>query len=302
MLSFYGDIPLTGRPRFEGCHQETKMSRVTQKNTVLRVEGRNCRCSTTSHGWSPCAAGEHRLNSEDEVALVQCNVTHEKDWIAPVDVFLWTKSKTDVIDRSKRALKAHENTVTPPPPSQQLQRPPNVLILEMDSVSRGYMDRHFPTLTALLGDTNGELSNFHRVTFKKAAVVEAASLGNQLALLTGCIPLSTDEYANPPMKEVYNHTRALFRSWGLQPLPLGELARQEKYRSKLSVELWCPNLNTTKVTASEQPVRPWLYGEAVSQGYVETPTTHHSSPTAFWFPPPLPPLLSSSPLYLARLL
>ena len=169
-----------------------------------------CRCFT-SYGlkvsdagrnfkWRTCAHKWNQLDPANSFVVVACPATASSDRLGGAfDVVM------KFVDTARSRRLAAVPELVPPPPNDGPafpKRQPNILILELDSVSMPLMARRLPKLKALFeGKASsvcpmtpihapGELLGKTHIAglFTRHNVVGANSLPNQLALLSGCVP------------------------------------------------------------------------------------------------------------------
>lgn len=131
------------------------------------LQRKACKCATTSRKWANCS--DMRKGPDDEFLLVRCG--------CEVDIHVGVGRQVQRGQPSNLAatqVSFRRGTV-----------PPNVLILQLDSVSRAYAQRHLPRTWAFLtglSETAGAVMNLDLFT-----VLGSNSLSNQYPLLTGCL-------------------------------------------------------------------------------------------------------------------
>ena len=207
----------------------------------------NCRCASQRLPWRSCLlnatlTGEvdglidvMHLASDDAFALVKCGAND------------WSARGFDVHHRSALvppAMKPAEVGAsrtgggTPPPDTL------NVLVIEIDSLSRAAAHRHLPKLLQLL-DTHPQIQEqYIDVELKLLGVAGSNSIPNQAAFLSGC-------------EAVFEERKHL------EGRPQTILAQ-----SGGGHRLWCPRDNTlTTNNASGPPRPPWLFSIAKQLGY-----------------------------------
>ena len=212
----------------------------------------NCRCATQRVPWRPClsnaslVAADKSLNvdvmhleSDDAFALVKCGAN----------------------ERSPRGFDVHHRSLLVPPATTppaaedgasrregDSPRPPDVLVIEIDSLSRAAAHRHLPQLMQQL-DTNPRLQEHYvDVEFKLLGVAGSNSIPNQAAFLGGATAAFNGSDAVP------------LHDAGEQPMPAG---RQTMMAG--GYRLWWPQSHTTNQTKNQSP--PWLFATAKDLGY-----------------------------------
>jgi Protein of unknown function (DUF229) len=179
VLSFYGDLRPEQRTRFPiECKQ------MWNKTASIASVGKRCLCATSHRGWNRC--DKHPWGKDG--ILSQSN---------PEEYFALVKCHGHTMSVDTRVLSAH--------PSLNLSRtvmksrsvaPPNIMIIELDSVSLAYADRHLPKTRSFLKS--------HRMTRSGSGQIQCSggicapdfthfslngpnSIANQVAALSGCI-------------------------------------------------------------------------------------------------------------------
>lgn len=138
VLSFFADIPLHQRPQFDfDCKRMHNASVSNPSNH------RQCQCATSHREWVRCSEhpwGREEIKSknhpEEYFALMKC-----KGQKLAVD--------TRVVQQSS-LLSRREEQKNPVGKDTRRKQPPNILFLEVDSVSLAYADRHLPLTRSLL--------------------------------------------------------------------------------------------------------------------------------------------------------
>jgi hypothetical protein len=176
ILSFYADIPLHHRPRFEfDCKA------MANKTASDVASGRRCQCSTSHRLWYRCdehpwgPGGVKSLSHPEEYfALVKCKgqkmAVHyrviQQDSLASRFARVAQNShpqrrlseEVDPTSIGRNGSGASKSTGDQEEVESrrrldgmaQRSQPPNILFLEIDSVSLAFADRHFPLTRELL--------------------------------------------------------------------------------------------------------------------------------------------------------
>ena len=199
----------------------------------------NCRCATKRVPWRPCVSNANLGKEEDLVDVMHL----END-----DAFALVKCGAK--ERLARGFDVHHRSLLVPPAMRTAEggaggeTPPSdsldVLVIEIDSLSRAAAHRHLPKLMQLL-DTHPRIQEqYIDVELKLLGVAGSNSVPNQAAFLSGC--------------------EAVFQGQEhLDGRPQTMLAQ-----SGGGHRLWCPS--TTN--ASSPPARPpWLFSIAKQLGY-----------------------------------
>lgn len=175
-------------------------------------------CATSSVDWYPCSSHPWHYWSlatkEDYFAVTVCpgggvrvenRVLREQKIVdryhkalaAATDDVSQSLSST-VLEKQPTSSKPAAPPLSPPRPLAPPAALPNILFIEIDSVSRAYADRHLPKTRALLAKHRiqkapSQNASAHCPTglcaadFELSNVVGAASLVNMLAALSGCV-------------------------------------------------------------------------------------------------------------------
>ena len=199
VYSFYADISRNRRPRWPKCDGVRTRILIDKKGN-LKDE---CLCSTDESGWHRC--GQHpfvnHTANRSTAALISC---HESFREITLDIRV-KKETSDLKARFREKPTAKiesinglndENNGTQFKHEFERQQRPDILIIEVDSVSVAYAERHFPLTNQVLKEHRIQhhenenfscLHGFCSVTFDKGSVVGANSIPNQIAELSGCI-------------------------------------------------------------------------------------------------------------------
>ena len=146
----------------------------------------NCRCATQRVPWRPCLANASLLAADKSLDV---DVIHlEND-----DAFALVKCGAN--EGSARGFDVHHRSSLVSPAMRPAEGgasrtkgdspPPDVLVIEIDSLSRSAAHRHLPQLMQLL-DTHPRLQEHYvDVEFKLLGIAGSNSVPNQAALLGG---------------------------------------------------------------------------------------------------------------------
>ena len=186
ILSFYADIPKDNRPTL----LQLNCSRTEGQPFDFESE---CICFTShrsiypckQHPWGPDGANSTE-KEEEYFAVVKCPNRVER-------LDSRVMRRLEIIDRYQNLTsdnkEASKGTTKP-------ARSPDVLVLEIDSVSKAYAERHLPLTMQVLRkhqvrkDNRGNLqctSGVCALDFERFAVAGANSVANQVPALSGCI-------------------------------------------------------------------------------------------------------------------
>ena len=260
-FSFYQDM-LPGRKPRINCSSVPDMN-APRSQLVYRGSGGavvqmsrqravelNCRCATQRVPWRPCLANASLLAADKSLDV---DVMHlEND-----DAFALVKCGAN--EGSARGFDVHHRSLLVSPAMRPAEGgasrtkgdspPPDVLVIEIDSLSRSAAHRHLPQLMQLL-DTHPRLQEHYvDVEFKLLGIAGSNSVPNQAALLGGC----TAVFGNDAFVQ---HDGVLLHD-GEQLIPAG---RQSMMAG--GYRLWWPQSNTTKDSSP-----PWLFSTAKQLGY-----------------------------------
>ena len=210
----------------------------------------NCRCASQRVPWRPCLSNANLIGKEEDLV----DVMHlEND-----DAFALVKCGAN--EKVARGFDVHHRSLLVPPAVRPAEGgasrmggdspPPDVLVIEIDSLSNLAAHRHLPQLMQLL-DTHTRLQEqYVDVEFKLLGVTGSNSLPNQAALLGGC----TAAFGNDASQ--LNDGTLLHD--GEQLIPAGRESMMAG-----GFRLWWPQSNTTRKNSSP----PWLFATAKDLGY-----------------------------------
>jgi hypothetical protein len=250
-FSFYQDM-LPGRKPRINCSSVPDMN-APRSQLVYRGSGGavvqmsrqravelNCRCATQRVPWRPCLANASLLAADKSLDV---DVIHlEND-----DAFALVKCGAN--EGSARGFDVHHRSSLVSPAMRPAEGgasrtkgdspPPDVLVIEIDSLSRSAAHRHLPQLMQLL-DTHPRLQEHYvDVEFKLLGIAGSNSVPNQAALLSGCTADFEGREHDGRLESI--------------------LAKSGDYW------LWCPKGNTTNGSSPSRP--PWLFSTAKQLGY-----------------------------------
>lgn len=203
VFSFYADIPQKNRPIWpDHCP-----ARRNHEERGADTRSGPCSCATNSRGWFGCSnmtrSDFRKLvdSAGDHFSLRSCS-NHDLDQSLEFDIHV--KESKDVV--SERASLAKETArrlsgkYSDDEIKASFDAQPNIIFLEIDSVSLSYAERFFPLTWSLLNehkivttqDGSECPSGFCAGVFNKTSVVGQSSIVNQLAALSGCVPSDID--------------------------------------------------------------------------------------------------------------
>ena len=261
VFSFYQDIMPEHKPSIRCVDKLKPRSRLVaqlQGGAVVRMQekrasGLNCSCASERRPWRPCLLGaspaaDHpglvdvmNVTKEDTFALVKCG---EKSTLAKgFDIH----HRSVTLDLSPEKPPVEPAAVGPSEGrASRMGRdapPPDVLVIEVDSLSRAAARRHLPQLTRLLATHRKVQDEFADVELSLLGVAGSNSIPNQAALLAGCVTVYDGDVRVPPQPD-HRVAAETISGW----------------------RMWCPRGNRTN--AANPSVAPWLFSIAKQLGYV----------------------------------
>ena len=196
VFSFYSDIPPSNRPTWPIQCPVRK-----DHSTVVGSPNGQCFCATDKREWFDCSSLS-RLDFQtsanqykEQYSLRSCG-NHELDESLELNIHV---TKNDKVVETRKALAAETKSrlasIHGEESIKAFDNQPNIIFLEIDSVSLSYSERYFPKTWSLL--------NQHKIVkdkgvttcptgwcagvFNKTSVVGQSSIVNQLAALSGCL-------------------------------------------------------------------------------------------------------------------
>lgn len=151
IFSYYSDIPQTNRPKWrDHCP--------VRRNHDMNGKDIPCLCSTNQRTWFDCS----RISRDDfrrgidynteHFSLRSCGHQHDLDHSLELDIHVkkneqLVRTRTAHADDTKKLLdETHDaNEIR-----ASFNAQPNIIFLEIDSVSLSYSERHFPKTWGLL--------------------------------------------------------------------------------------------------------------------------------------------------------
>ncbi|CAB9518473.1 multicellular organism reproduction [Seminavis robusta] len=178
VMSFYADVPRANKDPRPFCD-------VKQSNDTIFNNESECMCATNNRSWHECTQHPWALvkngTSGDTFSMVDCGDTGR---LFEIHVH----RNPEVVERPEVV---HAKSSSGPRP--------NILFVEMDSVSTAYADRHMRRTRELLstirmtknstvpgGFACGGSEKICAVEFETVSVVGASSIPNQVAVMGGC--------------------------------------------------------------------------------------------------------------------
>ena len=175
IASFYADIPTKNRPSWPKCEQKE-----------LSVNSTNLECQCF-----------HYSTINDEVMVVKC--PHD-DLLNMIDSPVYVMSCSDNSSPKVTINVKRKTSIVEKKYEQNIRRQseynqrPNIIILNIDSLSQKAADRSMPKTLSLLRSHQIEIDNdtlscpsgFCAAIFDRVSIVGENSISNQLAALSGC--------------------------------------------------------------------------------------------------------------------
>ena len=255
VLSFYADIPPAHKLMTPICNAEQYTDIFSVHNNIMTGTTEQCACATNLRSWYNCSSHPWRENAP--------NVTTQESF-AMIECGTEARSLFEIeVQRSPEILK--RSNLLPTKTSPSSQRRPNILLLEVDSVSTAYADRHFPRTRELLnsmrlrksdnvtsGLTCDAKEKFCAAEFETFSVVGSNSIPNQVAAFGGCIVTTGPE--NCSILQVDEQNRTICNDKSHQVYKM-ELVNQ--HRS-----------SATYCLVDDKKRSPWIFDIAKAAGYV----------------------------------
>ena len=254
MLSFYADIPKTNK------FQTRTISLPTQPQRATVTKG--CRCASQLTKWRPCDSHPWETVGIGSI-FGKSGPNSSKEYFMIVDCPGRPLHLELRINRNPYLLKKTDQRILESPyASKDL---PNIIFLEIDSVSLAYAERHFPKTREFLkkfriqrtedGSYDCPFGMCSADFSSRVSLVGANSVPNQVAALSGCVSSSYDELCGydetAELGIICNDTAVLH--YGL---------RLQRLRPAAKQAYWCraqPEHETLNT--------PWLFGFGDAQGY-----------------------------------
>ena len=206
IYSFYADIPKVNKHSWPKCDREIIDHRDTE----------DCLCATNlaanvSDYWIPCDSPrfdklESQWKAENEpLRMKTCRLKNSSQFTMEFNVTIEKKKK--VLNRSKTYVRDLKSL------SESLEPMPNILFIEIDSLSQAAAERHLVKTLSVIKSHQMKQSSSQEVVcpsgfcaamFNKTSVIGQSSIPNQLAALSGCTdkPTSTKGfYKRDPIRK-----------------------------------------------------------------------------------------------------
>jgi len=289
ILSFFADLPPNRQRKNEPCYignvpSATDLySGITFAQVSLKTNT-PCSCSTSHRTWYECYhhPWSYEPKKKEHFCMIECpghgvylevNVTKDDE----------------LVDRVKKISSSRSLAEDKAVPKRN---PPNILFIEVDSVSIAYADRHFPKTRELLKQhrihykhenaDNGEqkmecLDGLCAADFTHFGVTGPNSITNQVSALAGCI-------SSPPNKMCAGciPNKMTKSCWECVASPPDDICngcvkdklRLIKVRENFSTT-WCTipdddtdDENSLLYNITTGKHNPWLLNIAKAEGYV----------------------------------
>ena len=175
IFSYFTDIPQNNRPKWpKACPLAKKRQTVHQSD---------CLCASDKKGWHQCSSGGG--TSLDNYSLRSCG-QHDLDTSLEIDIHV---KRDEALVESRQKLAAYTKNRLG---IESSYSQPNILFIEVDSVSLAASERHFRKTWSLLkkygiGSDGSCQSEWCAAAFNQTSVVGQSSIVNQLAALSGCL-------------------------------------------------------------------------------------------------------------------
>ena len=204
VFSFFSDIPQMNRPHWpEKCP--------IRKNHDRNVHTSPCFCATNVRDWFDCSNISRKdfrkgidYNTE-QYSLRSCGYEHDADQSLELDIHVMkneqvVKASLAAAEKTKKRL-SQQTHISKDEITASFDKQPNIIFLEIDSVSLSFSERHFPKTWSLLQqhkivsdqDTPSCPTGWCAGVFNQSSVVGQSSIVNQLAALSGCIQYDDQE-------------------------------------------------------------------------------------------------------------
>lgn len=256
-LSFYADIHADNKPSLETLGEQ---------NLTFHLFHESCQCATDRRPWYNCSVHPW---SDEEMADNELSILLEMfvmiDCPDAQRVEIQVKPDPQILNRSY-VTKAQESGLA-------LARP-NILWIEVDSVSRAYADRHFPKTRELLNkyrlrslqtrDREESTSTpvyecnstkWCSAEFSQLAVVGPNSIPNQIAAFSGCFVTTLAENC----EDINQEEAGFFCNENAHPVYGMQLVGRFR-----GAQTWC---RRPEDLTQKQP-SPWLFDVTNASGYV----------------------------------
>lgn len=246
VMSFYADIPHWNKkmPQTDACKSNNSEAYLFSENV-------SCVCATNVRPWHNCTAHPWKNSTTslegETFSMIDCG--SERLYQVQVNADSRILSRPEII-RAKASGAATAR--------------PNILFLELDSVSQAYADRHFPRTRELLDSMRlrrrgkdesylcGKNNTLCSVEFPKFSVTGASSIPNQVAVLSGCVVTTGPELCDDLQLDHMNRTICNNKE---HPVYGMQLVNRH-------------NVSVTFCRVDEKGRSPWLFDIAKAAGYV----------------------------------
>jgi hypothetical protein len=182
MLSYYADIPRSQKETREMCPQGNPLSGAELHD---RTFVSTCKCATSHRGWYDCLHHPWKENSKA--------VEFSHEYFAFVDCPNRTLSFETRVERDPSLVRRSQQQRS----KENGGLPPNILFIEVDSVSVAYADRHLPQTREFLSEHRIEENDQGKLVCKSGicavdlsnrfTVTGPNSISNQVSTLVGLL-------------------------------------------------------------------------------------------------------------------
>jgi len=204
LFSFFSSIPQMNRPHWpEKCP--------IRKNHDRNVHTSSCLCATNVRDWFDCSnipRSEFRKGIDynaEQYSLRSCGYEHDADQSLEFDIHVKRNEQVVIAslaasEKTKKRL-SQQTHISKDEINASFDTRPNIIFLEIDSVSLSFSERHFPKTWSLLQqhnivsdqDSPSCPTGWCAGVFNQSSVVGQSSIVNQLAALSGCLQYDDKE-------------------------------------------------------------------------------------------------------------
>lgn len=270
LFSFYQDMVPEHKPKIycssklDAFSPRSKLVTQSAGGAVLRMPRQraaelSCKCASQRVPWRPCLSGASADSVADAEGLVDTMTLAEDDAFALVKCGPPSPRGGFDVHHHSVQPRPHQTSAAEPNAAQPSEgsashidspigsrtgadAPPlDVLVIEVDSLSRASAHRHLPRVMELLETHPTIQASFVDVEFDILGVAGSNSIPNQAAMLAGCTAVFGNASSSPePFHQVAASTIGGWR-------------------------LWCPR--SDRASGANGPRVPWLFSIAKQFGY-----------------------------------
>merc|ERR1712238_493445 len=292
VLSFFADIPHGNRigsfssitlPPFPTSNfiKKNKLIKDYKKKNTLPTPATflnaKCICATSVRSWYNCSHHPWNTSWVDETKDSGSNKIFTKEKVtllhdfALIDCVGLTLSYEAKIQRNEQRVTSFKNVIR----SEKVlkkgvddsSQPPNILFIEVDSVSISHADRHLTKTRQLLwnhrmkGNSDDNDKNYCKddlcsFDFERFVITGPNSITNQVSTMAGCVVSPAGRLINNAIGSIITNPD--------NPLFLYNLRLFTKYVSRVTPQLtWC-----VKDASHENGRSPWIFDVAKKEGYI----------------------------------